>query len=299
MPGADPSRILDLLAAATPTVVVAAPAPGPGNWAGAPDAVRDGERIVLAYRVRRPVGAGRGIANVVAVSGDGLAFTTVATLTSGSFGAASLERPALVRTPDGGWRIYVSCSTPGSTHWWVEAVDAPSLVDLPAGRRTVVLAGDEHEGWKDVVVDVDHDGRWRIWACRHPLDGGPEQADRMSTWFGTGPDGLTWTMHGPALEPSPGSWDRRGARVTAIRRHDDGILALYDGRADARENFLERTGLATGTDRSLRAIAGPVPAAAGRALRYASLVDTPDGLRAYYEVTADDGSHRLVTALLT
>ncbi|WP_289032471.1 hypothetical protein, partial [uncultured Arsenicicoccus sp.] len=33
-----------------------------------------------------------------------------------SFGAASLERPALVRLDDG-WRLYFSCATPGSKHW--------------------------------------------------------------------------------------------------------------------------------------------------------------------------------------
>ncbi len=301
-----PERLLAALATATPELVVAADEPGAGHWAGAPYAVRDGARIVLAYRVRKPEGHGRGLANIIAVSDDGLTFREVARVESGTFGAASLERPALARLADGGWRLYVSCSTPGSKHWWVEAVDAPTLEELPVGTRAVVLPGDDTEAWKDVVVDRAPDGQWRIWACRHPLDGGPDAADRMSTWFGTSTDGLAWLMHGPAMTPTEGAWDQRCARLTAVLPADteaglseaSGIVALYDGRASAEENFRERTGVALGIPDRLVAAGGPVPAASGRALRYVSLVQTPAGLRTYFEVTTDDGSHALVTTLV-
>ena len=75
--------------------------------------MRVGEDIYLAYRLRRPVGQGRGYANVVARSADGVRFTTVATIGKDAFGAESLERPALVVTDDGRWRLYVSVATPG------------------------------------------------------------------------------------------------------------------------------------------------------------------------------------------
>ncbi len=294
-----PADLLQRLVDAPRTVVVSAPGAGPGQWAGAPYAVPDGDLVWLAYRVRRPEGSGRGLANVLARSTDGgVTFETVATLSSTEFGAASLERPALVRRPDGGWRLYVSCSTPGSKHWWVEALDADSVADLPVGVRTVVLPGDETEAWKDVVVHADADG-WHLWACRHPLDGGDDEADRMSTWYATSPDGLAWDVHGPALEPRPGEWDARGVRVTAVRRTEAGWLALYDGRASAAENFHERTGVAVGdSPATLTYAAGPVPAAYGPALRYVSVIETPAGLRAYLETATDDGSHDLVTALL-
>jgi hypothetical protein len=97
-------------------VVVDPPGDGPGNWAGAPSAVLDSGRHHLAYRLRAPLGAGRGIANVVAVSEDGVHFEAVATITKDRFGAESLERPALIFTTDGRWRLYVSCATPGSKH---------------------------------------------------------------------------------------------------------------------------------------------------------------------------------------
>src|ERR1700689_4273532 len=79
-------------------VVVPPPGGGAGYWAGAPSAAlsEDGT-IYLAYRVRRPVGEGRGFANVVAQSIDGEHFTTISTLTSEEFDAESLERPCLVR----------------------------------------------------------------------------------------------------------------------------------------------------------------------------------------------------------
>ena len=76
-------------------------------------------------------------------------------MTAEQFGSASLERPALVRTEDGGWRLYVSCSTWNSKHWWVEALDAADAADLADGKRTMVLPGDDGTAWKDIVVDHD------------------------------------------------------------------------------------------------------------------------------------------------
>src|SRR5215218_6864857 len=119
-------------ALATADVVVAPDQDGPGAWAGGPCALAVGAEIWLAYRLRRPVGQGRGYANVVARSTDGLTFSTVVTLGKDQFGGESLERPALVRTADGRWRLYVSVATPGSKHWRVDLVEAAT----PAGLAT-------------------------------------------------------------------------------------------------------------------------------------------------------------------
>jgi hypothetical protein len=286
--------LLEAFGASLGNVVIDPPDAGPGFWAGGPSAVLHDGVWWLAYRLRRPVDQGRGYANVVARSADGLHFETVAVVTSEQFGAASLERPALVPRPGGGWRLYVSCSTWGSKHWWVEAIDALNPAELASGERHVVVAGGEREAWKDVVVRVD-DGRWRMWACRHPLDGGDDAADRMSTWFATSDDGLKWDLVGPALEPGAG-WDRRGVRVTSVVPSGSGRWwATYDGRASAAENWSERTGFAAGSDRDLRAVAGPYPSETGSAFRYVSVVLTPDGARAYYESTRPDGAHDLRT----
>ena len=139
---------------ATSQTVVAAPGAGPGYWAGGPSAVEADGVIHLAYRLRRPVGVGRGYANVVASSRDGVHFETVCVLERDAFGAESLERPALVRRPDGGWRIYISSATPGSLHWWVDAIDADDPPAFDPERRATVWAGDASTAVKDPVVKV-------------------------------------------------------------------------------------------------------------------------------------------------
>ena len=60
-----------------PRVVVPAPGEGPGNWAGAASAVLVDGVTYLAYRVRRPLPDGRGVATVVVRAADGIHFEPV------------------------------------------------------------------------------------------------------------------------------------------------------------------------------------------------------------------------------
>ena len=282
------------------TVVVEPPGTGTGFWAGGPSVAHDDGLFYLAYRLRRPVDQGRGYANVVARSTDGIHFEPVATLSAETFECASLERPALIRRPDGGWRIYVSCSTFGSKHWWVEAVDtAPGgdIAELATGARTVVLPGDAGSAWKDVVVTRDGD-RWRMWACEHLLDRGDDEADRMRTVYLTSTDGLSWTPGRVALGPTPQSWDARGVRVTSAWEADGRWLASYDGRASAAENWFERTGFAAGpAPDDLAPVAGPIDRD-GHTLRYVSIAQVAAGLRVYFEAQRPDGANDLRTVFV-
>ena len=248
-------------------MAVPAPGRGPGCWAGAPSAAldRDGA-IVLAYRVRDP--ERRGGAVVIARAVDHERFATELVLDKDRFGAESLERPALVRTADGGWRLYVCCATPHSAHWRIDALDARVLPALAEARPTTVFAGDERTGVKDPVIRR-RAGRWEAWICCHPLDE-PGHEDRMTTAYVTSADGLTWGRLRTVLAPRPSGWDARGTRVTAVLA--DG-RALYDGRATREENFSERTGVA------VPVAGGGLRAAGDRPVAVVRYVDAVAGTR--------------------
>jgi hypothetical protein len=243
-------------------------------------------------------GSSRGLANVVARSEDGVTFETLCVLDRRSFGADSLERPALVAVPGGGWRLYVSCATPGSKHWRVDLLEAGDPSGFSPERRRTVLPGDADWGVKDPVI-CWHRGTWHLWLCCHPLER-DEDADRMVTYYGTSPDGIEWRLHGPALAGRPGAWDSRGARVTSVLFRPPGVVASYDGRASSAENFEERTGIAAGEDGSLltavgdEAVAGSPQGHGG--LRYLSDVEpAAGGYRLFYERARPDSAHDLCT----
>jgi hypothetical protein len=270
--------------------VVAAPAPGTGPqfWAGAPSAVLDADgTIVVGYRVRN--GPDTTDETVVARSRDGERLETVLVLDQDHFGAQWTERPALVRL-DTGWRMYVSCATPDTKHWWVGVLDAPTLEALGEAEVRTAFAGDEATAVKDPVVRVQ-DGVWHAWVCCHLLDL-PGEEDRMNSAYATSADGLDWDWHGTVLEGRHGEWDARGARLTTIL--PDG-RAAYDGRASAEENWFERIGLAL-PDGGRYVSTGDARFDA----RYLEVLPLPDGShRIYYEARLPDESHELRTELIS
>ncbi len=271
-----------------------------GWWAGAPSAVTHLGDLYLAYRLRRPITAGRGFATVVARVRNGVELDTMAVIERDRHRADSLERPALVRSDDGRWRLYISCATSNSRHWRVDLLEAETIGQLPDATPVTVLPGDESMAVKDPVIRRDQDG-WHLWASCHPL-GDPDATDRMSTRYARSRDGREWVWEGTALGGTPGTWDARGVRFADVRDTSDGFLALYDGRASAAENFEERTGAAFADS-----LAGPWRPTPGPAfvsphgtggLRYLSTTADPaGGLRVFYESARPDGSHELRTQL--
>ncbi|WP_127480191.1 hypothetical protein [Nocardioides pantholopis] len=279
-------------------VVVPAPAAGPGNWAGAASAVLHEGVFWLTWRVRRPLTDGRGVSVVVARSVDGERFEPVVEVRREAFGAESFERPVLVPLPGGGWRLYLSCATPGSKHWWVDSLTAASVEGLPLGERRIVLPGDERTAVKDPVI-LRREHGWDMWLCCHPLtETGAE--DRMTTRHLTSDDGLRWTDRGEVLVGRPGSWDARGARVTAVLTEEP-LTVLYDGRPDAASNWHETTGVARWDGERLVADEALAPIRSPHsdgAFRYAAAVPLPSGeTRFYIEAARPDGAHDLVTVV--
>lgn len=279
-------------------MVMPAPGTGPGAWVGSPSAVCVDGEIFLAYRLR--TARQRGYAVEVATSADGVVFRPLVTISKDQMGAESLERPALAVAPDGTWRLYLSCATPGTKHWRVELLQAAAPDAFDPATRQVLLPGDSANAVKDPVV-LRHGGGWHLWASVHPLTD-PGQTDRMATEYASSADGLDWTWHGTALAPRPGEWDARGARVTWVRAGADGFTAYYDGRATAEQNCEERTGVAVGSAPWSLTAVGRAPVAEssqpGAGLRYLTVAPLADGTeRIYYELTNANGSHDLVTEL--
>lgn len=295
-------------------LVLAPPGTEPGYWVGAPSALRHGEHIYLAYRLRGPIEAGRGWANVVARSSDGVHFETLSQVTKEEFACESLERPALAVTPEGRWRLYVSCATPDTKHWRVDVLEADDPASFTASTARTVLPGSDEVGVKDPVVRYTGSGggqpslaaepdragpAWHLWASVHPLERW-DDADRMTTEYATSTDGLEWTWQGTALAGRPGQWDSRGVRIASVHDTAGRRAALYDGRASAGENWEERTGFAWGSGGGQFRAVGEAPAAsspyAPYGLRYVDVVPLGAGqYRLYYEITRPDGAHELRT----
>jgi hypothetical protein len=271
-------------------VVELPPGAGPGNWVGAPSAALDSTgAVVLAYRIR--VADGRGIRNRIARSVDGARFTTLATIDREQVHAVSLERPALVRTPEDLWRLYVSCALPGKD-WRIDVLEAEDPAALGGAQPETLVLDLPDVAVKDPVVRRTESG-WEAWICCHLLDE-PGEEDRMRTVHMTSDDGRSWRNFDIALEGRPGYWDERGTRVTAVMASG---WATYDGRASKEENFSEHTGIARPGERRGRFIAvGDAPVSN---VRYLEILEIPDGrCRLYYEAPLADGSHELRTEIV-
>ena len=122
----------------------------------------------------------------------------------------------------------------------------------------------------------------------------------MVSRYATSTDGVGWTDHGEVLRGTPGSWDQRGARITAVL-DENPLTVLYDGRDSAAANWHEQTGLARRLGDLLVPV-GDQPVArspeSDGALRYVSAVRLPDGrTRFYFEAARADGAHDLMTSL--
>jgi hypothetical protein len=290
--------------------IVAPPCVGPGCWAGAPGAFRDGRELYVVYRMRRPH-PGRGYEVRIAVSRDGERFETAWSAPKERFDAESIERCALVRVGER-WRLYLSYVRRDDRRWRIALVEARSIDGFDADSSSIVLDPDALglAAVKDPWLRREGD-RWLMFVSYGPLpeaEGGGlhVSGDALSTGrtrshsgLATSADGVRWEWEGDVLSPSTSGWDSYTARLSTVVRDADGWLGLYDGSASLAENYEERCGLARSGDLRHweRVGAGPAigTARGPGGVRYVDITEARD---VFYEYTRADGSHELRLARL-
>ena len=296
--------------------VIAPPAPGPGNWAGAPSAVYDGStsRLYLCYRVRRPRPI-RGGECYIAESDDGVTFTTIWAAKREALGSASMERFCLTKSLDARWLLYPSYVDPADGRWRIDIVEAasPGAFDLSERKALLTATQVGTEGVKDPWVMIVNGLYYMLVSCALTLDelSDDERADahstadiystgltRSATALAVSGDGREYEWLGNVFSPRPGAWDAYAARLGCLIPTPNGWLGYYDGAAAVEGNYEERTGVVQTWD--LRhfyrlSYSGPhlVSPEGSGSLRYVDAVLFDDEILIYYEYARADGSHEL------
>lgn len=299
------------------TTVIEPLGEGAGWWAGAPSAVYDAETrtYYLYYRLRRPRALGRGGECRVAASTDGVHFETIWSARKEDLGTESMERAALVKTPEGAWRLYLSYVDPEDSRWRIDLLEADTPAGFdPARRQKILTAADiGGEGVKDPIVFV-LGGLYAMVVSYAPGAVGAAPADRermhatadvyntgvvkSHTGLATSADGVSFRWEGDILSPPDAGWDGYCTRISTLVYTPPVWSAFYDGSASVEENYEERAGVAVGLDlRHFERLtpAGPAltsPNASG-SVRYVDAVRLPGEVLFYYEFARPDGSHEL------
>lgn len=277
--------------------VLEPPGSGPGNWIGAPSVSWDpvGERVLLAYRRRRPRGEphDRGYEACVAESTDGVRFRDLWTVRKEELDSTSMERFCIRLEPDGRTLLYLSYEHPEDGRWRIDVLEAASPEELDVGARRTVLtpAGTGTAAVKDPYVFRVGD-EYRMLVSTFVTDAGP-----APTYLAVSDDGVRFRWAGELLGVGSG-WDRYQARLSSVVRVGDRWLGFYDGAGDPSEDTEERLGLARSPDLAhweRLSLDGPwlvSPHATG-SLRYVDVLERGREWWVYYEYARADCSHEL------
>ena len=296
------------------TVVVEPDRPEPDFWVGAPSVVYDGrrERFVMAYRVRHPIGRGRGIACRIAESTDGVNFQSLTEISADELRSASIERSALQIAPSGTWRLYCSYVDPADRRWRIDLLEAedPSALCVADRRPALTAAEFNLEGVKDPFVFMVGPVTYIMVNFVDRPDF-PISADEMhgtENAFATGRlrsktglaysvDGVHFRWAGTLLEPGSG-WDYLLARGSTIIPRDGVYWMLFDGRSHNGETYQDRAGLAVSHDlKHFTTVDADGPRLWSQhgsgSLRYIDAVVRGSTIHYFYEYARDDRAHEL------
>lgn len=284
-----------------------------GYWVGCPGAFYDeAERAwYLTYRIRRPRGVqpDRGGEVRIARSTDLKQWDDVLRVTKDQYHSASIERSALHRGRDGGWRYFTSYVDPADGRWCTALMKAAKVEQLdPAQRKVIFTAAPLGlEGVKDPWL-IEVDGVYHLFlsialptprtnaASHGTLDIFNTGECVSATGLATSRDLDNWEWQGVVLKPDATGWDKYCRRINSVARIGDRWLAFYDGSASEAENYEERCALAVSTDlRDWRSVspAGPFvtsPFASGSA-RYFDAKFANGRWHLFYEFARKDGAH--------
>jgi len=275
--------------------VLEPPGRGRGWWVGCPSVLDDGDRVLLAYRLRRPRGLDedRGYECRIAASADGLQFDDVWSVRKSELRSTSIERLCLRRVDDG-YLLYLSYEHPDDGRWRIEVcrADRPEAFDVRTARTVLTPAGTGTDAVKDPYV-VRVGGEHLMYVSTFLTAAGP-----APTSLAVSTDGLDYDWRGTVFDVGAG-WDRYQSRLSAVVATDGGgYVGFYDGAGSPDEDTEERLGLAVSPDGSTWervSVDAPwlVSPHASGSLRYADVLVRDGEWWVYYEYAREDGSHEL------
>jgi hypothetical protein len=292
----------------------------PGNesgwWAGAGSAIYDEDtsRFFLYYRIRKPRPL-RGAECRIAESTDGVNFRDIWSAQREDFNSPSVERSALVKTLEGGWRLFISFVDPADQKWRIDMMEADTPDGFRPAARVKVLTADDVgvEGVKDPYVvllgrryymlisyapspeKVSARQRAEMHATADVYNTG---VTKSHTALALSNDGLHFEWQGDVFTPPQEGWDAYAGRLGCVLYIPPVFNVFYDGGAKVSENYEEKTGLAISLDLThYQRITGKTPLLVSPhgsgSLRYMDVIKFDDVLYYYYEYARADGSHEL------
>jgi len=289
---------------------------GKGYWAGAPSVIYDDEKkaFYLYYRLRRPHPIRGGIVEI-AESRDGLKFKKIWQCTRDQLKSPSIERSAIVKLPDGRYRLYISYVDGKDARWRIDMMEADSPREFDPKKRVKIMTAADIgvEAVKDPAVYLIGGIYTMIFSIAVlPKKLTKAQKKKMhstadvhttgitlsATGVAMSIDGVDFEYLGEVFSPSDDGWDRYCSRINSVLYLPPLYTAFYDGIPSERENYEEKTGIAVSTDLTdfVRLTTdGPIltsPYASG-ALRYIDALPLKDTIYYYYEYARKDGSHEV------